>query len=103
MDSSAAPAAVTVFAGTPLYNLPSKITWHRASMWLSALPWMFIAIRSMLNDSPGPASAPSGSFIWCRAGSGLSGAGHSSTGAASDTARPSLTSPQAASTSACVM
>jgi hypothetical protein len=32
-------------------------------MWLSALPWIFIAIQSMLNDSPGPASAPSGSFI----------------------------------------
>jgi hypothetical protein len=52
MDSSAAPAAVTVAAVTPLYSLPSKITWQRASTWLSALPWMFIAIRSMLNASP---------------------------------------------------
>ena len=62
---SAAPFSVIVSAGTPLYNSPSKITWHRASTWLSALPWMFIAIRSMLNDSPGPASAPSGPIIWC--------------------------------------
>ena len=52
MDSSAAPATVTVSAATPLYSLPSKITWQRASTWLSALPWMFIAIRSMLNASP---------------------------------------------------
>ena len=63
MDSSAAPVAVTVSAATPLYSLPSKITWHSASMWLSALPWMFIAIRSMLNASPGPASAPSDPII----------------------------------------
>ena len=103
MDSSAAPLSVTVSAGTPLYNVLSKITWHRASTWLSALPWMFIAIRSRLNDSPGLASAPSGSIIWCWAGSGLSSAGQSSTGAPSDTARPSLTSPRAASTSAGVM
>jgi len=72
-------------------------------MWVSALPWMFIAIRSMLNDSPGPASAPSGPFIWCWAGSGLSAVAQSSTGPASETVSPSLTCPQAASTSAEVM
>ena len=54
-------------------------------MWLSALPWIFIAIRSMLNASPGPTSAPNGCFIPCWTGSGLSAAGWCSTGAASDT------------------
>ena len=103
MDSSAAPFSVTVAAATPLYSMLSKTTWHRASMWLSALPWIFIAIRSMLNASPGPTSAPSGRFIPCWAGSGLSAAGWCSTGAASETVRPSVTSPTAARTSAGVM
>lgn len=52
---------------------------------------------------PGPASAPSGSLISCRAGSGLSAVGQFSTGAASDTVRLSLASRKAASTPPGVM
>ena len=52
MVSSAAPLDVTVSAGTPLYSVSSYMTWHRASMWLSALPCTFISIRSIANDTP---------------------------------------------------
>jgi hypothetical protein len=68
-------------------------------MWLSALPWMFIAIRSRANESPeaGPGLVP-GLVIWCTAGSGLSAATSFSIGAASDTARPRQISLPAATT-----
>jgi hypothetical protein len=46
---------------------------------------------------------PSGSFRACVYAGTDALTGQSSTGAASDTVRPSLTSPRAASTSACVM
>jgi len=52
MVSSAAPLELTVLAGTPLYRVPSYMTWHSASMWLSALPCTFISSRSMANDTP---------------------------------------------------
>ena len=68
-------------------------------MWLSVLPWMFMATRSMANDSPeaGPGPVP-GLVIWCTAGSGLSAATSLSIGAASDTARPRQISLAAATT-----
>src|SRR5262245_29970948 len=95
MESSTAPAAVTALAGTPLYRVPSKATWHRASMWLSALPWMFMAIRSAANSRPSVPAAGAWTFR-CWAGSGLSALTWCSIGAASDTVRPSPTSPAAA-------
>ena len=52
MVSSAAPFEVTVAAGTPLYRVPSYMTWHSASMWLSALPCTLISRRSVANDRP---------------------------------------------------
>src|SRR5215471_3293556 len=63
------------------------MTWLRASMWVSALPWMFMPIWSMANDSPSPGALSPVCVIVCRAGSGLSAVTRYSMGQANDTDR----------------
>ena len=71
--------------------------WLRASMWVSALPWMFMPIWSMAKESPSSGALSPVWVILCRAGSGLSAVTRYSIGQAMDTDRPSFTSPTAAS------
>src|SRR5215510_6829894 len=63
------------------------MTWLRASMCVSALPWMFMPIWSMANDSPSPGALSPVCVIVCRAGSGLSAVTRYSMGQANDTDR----------------
>ncbi len=67
-------------------------------MWLSASPCTFIAKLSLAKWSPPEASSSGCPLIRCLAGSGLSGPGTVSTGAASVTVRPVRTSWVAATT-----
>lgn len=69
-------------------------------MWLSASPCTFIAKLSIAKWSPREVSSSGCPIIRCSAGSGLSGPGTVSTGAASVTVRPVRTSRVAASTRA---
>ena len=69
-----APTLVTSVAGAPLYIRPSTKTWHRASMWLTLLPW-----KATPTKSPAPLQARLAGreqspawIMWCSAGLGLS-------------------------------